>query len=76
MIEFLEPLAVSSKPAGKILIAPTKYRNPNNRIRQVLAMTLTADMQLGFIQNSSIARVLLLTAKNENFSKVQLQSYI
>ena len=46
------PLAVSSKCAGKILIAPTKYRNANNRIRVVLDTTFTADMQLGFAKDS------------------------
>ena len=51
------PLAVSSRCAGKILIAPTKYLNPNNRIRLVLATTFTADMKPGFAQGSHRAIV-------------------
>ena len=57
-----------------MLIAPTKYRNPNNRIRLLLATTFTAEMHFESLKiptEKSLARVLLLYAKNEKCSAVK-----
>ena len=50
-------LAVISKTDGKILIAPTKCRNPDKRICLVLATTFFTHMQLGFVPDSHKAIV-------------------
>ena len=62
------PLAVNNKNHDEMLISLTKYRNPNNTIRDDVAMIITANLQMFSPEipaEQSLARVLQLTGNNE-----------